>query len=93
MDELQPRWLNRRAAANYLSVQPNALKRLVREGRIPEPTYHLGPRSPRWDRVAIDEAFGLTTKAQQQARADAAIKEVVGKIYADAEAKKRRRQG
>lgn len=34
------------------------LPRLLRGGKLPEPSYHLGPRSPRWWSAAIDEAFG-----------------------------------
>jgi hypothetical protein len=33
------------------------LQRLVRQGRIPKPDYSLGPRSPRWDREALDASF------------------------------------
>lgn len=53
-----PRWLGPEAAAKYISVRVDALARLVRQNRIPKPNYDLGPRSPRWDRLALDAAFG-----------------------------------
>ena len=52
-----PRWLNSEETARYLCVRSDALGRLVRTGRIPAPNYQLGPRQPRWDRLALDSAF------------------------------------
>ena len=52
-----PRWLDPVAVARYISVRVDALPRLVKEGRLPEPSRRLGPRSPRWDREALDAAF------------------------------------
>ena len=43
---IEPRWLNTEAAAKYISVRPDALMRLVKAGRVPPPTYPLGPRNP-----------------------------------------------
>jgi hypothetical protein len=51
------RWLDTAATARYLSVRPDALPRLVRQGRIPAPNYALGERSPRWDRNELDAVF------------------------------------
>jgi hypothetical protein len=51
------RWLGPEEAAHHLSVRPDCLARLVRQGRIPRPNYALGPRSPRWDVEALDAAF------------------------------------
>src|SRR5574340_1004798 len=69
IEHLHPRWLDARAAVQYLTLDDaGALKRLVKQGRIPAPSYHLGPRSPRWDREALDlalaggEASGSTTR-------------------------------
>jgi hypothetical protein len=53
----EPRWLDTEAAAEYISVRPDALQRLVRAGRVPSPSYHLGPRNPRWDRLELDSRF------------------------------------
>ena len=51
------RWLDAEATARYICVRVDALPRLVRLGRIPKPDYSMGPRSPRWDRLAIDAQF------------------------------------
>jgi predicted DNA-binding transcriptional regulator AlpA len=67
-----PRWLDAEAAARYLSVRVDALPRLVRQGRIPKPSYNLGPRSPRWDRAALDETFeggSASTNVNEMVRA------------------------
>lgn len=61
------RWMDSRALAEYLCVQIGRIPRLVREGRIPKPEYFLGPRSPRWDRFALDNNFTngvISTDAQ-----------------------------
>ncbi len=55
--KVEPRWLNADETAAYISVRPDALPRLVKQGRIPEPSRVLGPRQPRWDRLAIDALF------------------------------------
>lgn len=51
------RWLDAEAAAEYLSIRVDELARYVRKGKVPEPSRHLGPRSPRWDRLALDACF------------------------------------
>lgn len=66
------RWLDADAAARYISVRVDALPRLVRQGRIPYPDYTLGPRSPRWDRLALDAAFeggSASTNVEQMVKA------------------------
>ncbi len=51
------RWLSRRAAAEYLSMEVDHLKRHVKSGKLPRPSFHLGPKTPRWDREALDAAI------------------------------------
>lgn len=53
----EKRWLSPAAAAAYLDVRVDALPRLVKSGRIPAPYYQLGPRSPRYDRLKLDEVM------------------------------------
>lgn len=53
----EARWLDLSAAAAYLSVRPDRLMPLVKQGRVPAPSYALGSRQPRWDRHALDRAF------------------------------------
>nr|MCV4210078.1 hypothetical protein [Roseomonas sp. SXEYE001] len=56
--KIAPRWLDREAAAQYLSVRVDELPRLVKKGLIPKPSFHFGPRSPRWDREELDGLMG-----------------------------------
>ncbi len=57
---VETRWLDRAGVAAYLSVRVDALPRLARRGKLPAPSYHLGARSPRWDRLALDSALSGT---------------------------------
>lgn len=51
------RWLDRDAVAERISERVDRLPRLVRDGKLPAPSYHLGPRSPRWWSADIDAMF------------------------------------
>lgn len=53
----EPRWLDREALALHISVRVDELPRLLKAGKLPVPSYHLGPKSPRWDRLALDARF------------------------------------
>lgn len=92
----EPRWLDADAAATYISVRPDALPRLVRQGRIPKPDYSLGPRSPRWSREALDAVFDGGTASTDPRAASAAV---VQKIHEAGRARRaaldarRQRQG
>jgi hypothetical protein len=55
MSDTEAPWLDLDGAARFLSVKPDAMRRLVRLGRIPEPNYELGPHSPRWSRDLLDK--------------------------------------
>ncbi len=57
MAEEAARWMDREALAAYVSVRVDYIPRLVRSGKLPEPSYHLGPKCPRWDRAALDACF------------------------------------
>jgi hypothetical protein len=57
MPDLEPRWLDRDALADYISVRVDELPRLAKAGLLPEPSRHLGPKKPRWDRLAVDARF------------------------------------
>lgn len=47
------RWLDRDALARHISVRVDAIARLQRAGRLPNPSYHLGQRQPRWPAVRL----------------------------------------
>ena len=51
------RWLSPAAAADHLDVYVHRLRGMVSKGLIPAPSLHLGPRQPRYDRAAIDQAM------------------------------------
>jgi hypothetical protein len=80
------RWLSPAMAASYLSVRPDALPRLVRQGKLPRPDYTLGPRSPRYDRDAIDK---LMAGASQKMTAMEAAENVVKNIIAGGSRRKK----
>jgi predicted DNA-binding transcriptional regulator AlpA len=78
--ESGPRWLDLASTARYLSVRPDALQRLVKAGRIPKPSYTLGPRSPRWDRSALDAAFdGASGSTDPDAASQAGVQQILAK--------------
>ncbi len=64
----EPRWLNPEDAAAYIGERVDRLPRLRKAGKLPEPSTHLGPRKPRYDRVALDALF--LGKAEANDRAD-----------------------
>ncbi len=55
--QIEPRWLTPDQAATYIGRFRDELPRLVRAGKLPAPSYHFGPRSPRYDRHALDAIF------------------------------------
>lgn len=71
------RWLDRDALAAHICVRVDAIARLTRQGRLPEPSYHLGPRQPRWDRDKVDAALsgGVASRAHGGSRVAQAILE------------------
>jgi|GEM_PF-3042384 hypothetical protein len=74
MSDALPRWLGPEQVAAYVSCRVDHVPRLVRRGLLPPPSLHLGPRSPRFDRLRIDAMFGqaaasATDTAKEMARA------------------------
>ena len=75
---MESRWLNAEEAARYICVRPDAMQRLAKQGRIPKPEYTLGPRSPRWDRLALDSAFdGGTASTDPRAASQAVVQKIL----------------
>lgn len=50
-------WLDRNALAQHISVRVDELPRLQKAHKLPRPSYHLGPKSPRWRRDQVDSLF------------------------------------
>jgi len=88
MTSVEPRWLGPEEVAKYVSVRVDHLPRLVRKGVLPKPSLHFGPRSPRWDRLAIDALFGETAASDSRAKIEAAD----AALRARLEARARRRR-
>jgi phage terminase Nu1 subunit (DNA packaging protein) len=52
-----PRWLTQQGVADYVGgCSVRQVQILTRQGRLPV-SYALGPRLPRYDRLAIDRAM------------------------------------
>lgn len=70
MGETLERWLDREAVARRISTKPQNVSRLQAKGKLPLPSMHLGPNSPRWDINAIDammlEAKGASTSRSME---------------------------
>jgi hypothetical protein len=74
------RWLSPKMLGCYLGRDPKTLLKLVRAGKLPKPTYQLGPKSPRYDRLAVDamltgqtehsDAEDIANRAIQRMRAE-----------------------
>ena len=87
MDEGK-RWLKAEDAATYVGVRVDQLRRLVRVGKIPAPSYSLGPKSPRWDRLALDAVFEV-----KQAKPDHVTSSgMASALLAEYNAKRRRKE-
>jgi len=77
MTAAEPRWLDPEATAAYIGERVDHLPRLLRTGKLPTPSYHLGPRKPRYDRLALDALFGGGTASTT---ADAAVEALIHEI-------------
>jgi len=77
MSKFDQRWLDAEDAAAYLSLRLDAFYRAVRAGRIPHASRHLGERTPRWDRTALDSAMsGGTASTDTRTAIDALAEEI-----------------
>ncbi len=67
-----PRWLDREALAAHISVRVDEVPRLLRAGKLPAPSTHLGPRSPRWWSADIDATLGRAVASPPRGAANLA---------------------
>ena len=65
-EQVAARWLDPEGAAEYVGLPVDAFKRRVKAGKMPPPSYAHGPRSPAWDRLALDAA--MTSNAPSRNR-------------------------
>lgn len=66
-DPAKARWLDAPTAARYLDLRETAFSRQVKAGKLPAPSYQLGTRTPRWDRLALDAAMAGSAVRDKQA--------------------------
>jgi predicted DNA-binding transcriptional regulator AlpA len=59
------RWLSLPHAAEHLDLSVDSLRRLVRQGKLPQPDRSLGVRMPRWDKEALDKAMQRTAPSKR----------------------------
>lgn len=74
----ESRWLDAEAVAKILRVRVSQLPGMVGRGRIPRPSYHLGYRSPRWDRAVLEASAKDAVLLKQFA---AATREALGEEF------------
>jgi hypothetical protein len=87
---VEPRWLDVDDAAAYLCLRADAFLRAVKDGRVPAPSHHLGSRTPRWDREALDtRMLGGTASTNTREAVDA----LAEKIKAQGRARRSKRPG
>jgi hypothetical protein len=76
MTDVVPRWLNAEDTARYIGVRVDQLPRLLKAGKLPEPSRFLGPRQPRYDRLKIDALFN-PEQPSVQGIVDAAVRAIL----------------
>ena len=73
------RWLSADDAARYLSLRVDAFLRRVKAGKMPPASYHLGARSPRWDREALDLRMEHSAASSHRQHVSRAVDELLRK--------------
>ncbi len=71
----ESRWLDPEAVARMLRVRVSQLPGMIGRGRIPRPSYHLGYRSPRWDRTLLEARLRDAAMLRRVASAERAARE------------------
>jgi predicted DNA-binding transcriptional regulator AlpA len=72
-----PRWLDARDAADYLDLERVVFLRLVKGGKLPVPSCHLGNRLPRWYSADLDHAMAPKASASSAKEILAAMAEII----------------
>ena len=84
-------WLDPAGVMRYLNLRHrSAVNRLVKDGKLPPPSYHLGPRSPRFDRDGIDAVMRGRQAADSM---DAALERALAAIRASGKRRSWRNAG
>ena len=72
-----PRWLDRKALAEYISVRVDQIPRLLRQVNIHQPSMPLGEGTPRWWSGAVDEMFGRTDQSKSTVLGDELVRKIL----------------
>lgn len=49
-----PEWITRQGLCQRYQISRSTTYRLQEDGRLPEPSYHFGKHSPRWNVYEVD---------------------------------------
>jgi hypothetical protein len=74
---IQARWMRPAECASYIGKPAGRLKSLAKAGLLPNPSYHFGTKSPRYDREAIDE---MIMGKQQKADINASVERIIANV-------------
>ena len=59
-----PEWLTRNDLCRRYSISRSKSYSLQEEGKLPEPSYHFGKQSPRWNAQELDRM--MTSRKEQE---------------------------
>jgi predicted DNA-binding transcriptional regulator AlpA len=54
VEPLATRWISKKQVARLLDISVSTVERNVKRGILPDPTYKLGSRAPRWNEDDIN---------------------------------------
>lgn len=77
-------WRDARRSSEHLDISEARFLALVRSGKFPAPSYHMGERSPRWSTEALDRAMDQTTVVRDIGEA---VNDVVEEIRREAKSR------
>jgi hypothetical protein len=77
-------WRDARRSAEHLDISEARFLALVRAGKFPPASYHMGERSPRWNTDALDSAMDRTTVGRDIGEA---VNDVVAEIQKEAKSR------
>jgi hypothetical protein len=80
-------WRDARRSAEHLDISEARFLALVKSGKFPAPSYHMGERTPRWNTEALDRAMNPNSALDVTQRAvDGLVKKIEAKGRARREA-------
>jgi len=89
MSDALPRWLDEPTSALHLTLRVDAFRRKWKAGTLPQPSYHLGARTPRWDRFELDAVMAASAASPRRQ----SLSEAVNAILSDGRARRKKAAG